>query len=149
MFVNIIIITTTLLTFGYAAYLDLKTRIIPFQTWYPLILISSVPTILSLNNTDLLFWASIVASFYMVGYMRLMGGADVWGIIFLVLFFIIPLNIPVIEFGIIIIGALVFGAVISIFEMIKKRSWDVKIPFIPSICISLILYLLLFGAPLL
>jgi len=146
MIVNITIIIITLLTFGYAAYCDIKTRIIPFETWYPLILVSSVFTIMSLTP-DFLIFAITICSFYTIAYFKFIGGADAWAVICLILFFIMPLKIPFIEFCIILIGALAFGAIICILSMIQKRSWDAKIPFIPSIVVSLIIYAFFFGVP--
>lgn len=78
-------------TLIYTSYLDLKTRTIQFENWYPLIAIGSLTTLFYLlqNQLTLLQEVTIVVTvivFYICGLFKLYGGADAWCLIFITIF---------------------------------------------------------------
>lgn len=86
-------------TFLYGSVLDIRDRRVPFQTWYPMILISapfSAWVYYLLLVGDPFYFIMIAAAtgifccvMYAIAYFGLFGGADAWGLIFIAVF--IPL----------------------------------------------------------
>lgn len=153
---QIVCIVVIICVFLIASYKDYKTRVVPFETWYPLIVINAPITIyyivlLSLQNpVQLVMQVApallITGSIYLIGWYRFIGGADAWAMIFIYLFAILPLGATYIDFIYIMLQASIIGIIFIGFTYIKKRSWE-KIPYIPALTASLI-YFLFFGAPL-
>jgi len=140
-----------LLTFAYAAYLDFKTNIIPFKTWFPMIIISLPFAALwyhdnFLYSKEVFFILIATLTFicgiiYILSLLKLMGGADAMGLIFLAICLPTFITTPIIGntgYGIfmvaILINAMILGAVM-IPILITTRSDDDgnRIPGIPFI----------------
>ena len=87
-------------TLLYASVLDIKIRRVPFENWYPLMVIGAVSTLfyigLNFKNFGLMtnvILITTVVVFWLCGHFKLYGGADAWALIFITIFSItIPFN---------------------------------------------------------
>lgn len=139
--VNIVVI---LIVFIYASCLDIKTRTVPFKTWYPLLLVCPFLVLLSDPDPLRLSIALIISGcFYATGYFKLIGGADAWAMIFVTLFMFLPLKLEIVDLFYIILQTSIIGIVTIVGLYIWKRKWY-KIPYIPAITCALS-YFLFFG----
>jgi preflagellin peptidase FlaK len=147
----IVPLIAVLATFAYAAYLDFKTNIIPFKTWFPMIIISMPFSIFWYYNNFLysqqVFFILIATltlicgAIYIISLLKLMGGADAMGLIFLAICLPTFVTTPIIGeagYGIfmiaVIVNAMVMGA-IMIPLLVTTRTDDDgnRIPGIPFI----------------
>jgi preflagellin peptidase FlaK len=82
-------------TLIYASALDLRTRRVPFRTWYPMVIIGTPCTLwfylLRLGEdpssaiTLVVLSAVFASAFYLFGRFGLIGGADAWALVFITL----------------------------------------------------------------
>ena len=80
-------------TLVYASVLDLRSRRVPFRTWYPMLAIGAPCTLwfyASLYGDRpssvyalIAFSAIFAAAFYLFGRLGLIGGADAWALVFI------------------------------------------------------------------
>lgn len=85
-----------LLNLTFAAYLDIKYRRVPFQAWYPMLIFCTPLSGLFyaqsiLTNSYFVVYIGLVimfcAAFYIISrYMKTLGGADAWALIFITIF---------------------------------------------------------------
>jgi preflagellin peptidase FlaK len=82
------------ITLCYASFLDIKERKVPFQTWYPMLIVGLPAVALfyfllifgGATDTALYYGALVLffcAMFYFFAYFHLFGGADAWALIFI------------------------------------------------------------------
>ncbi len=149
-YIEALTIITVLLTFCYASVLDVKTRYIPFKVWYPMIVICTILTTISIilyhDISTILLSLFLVTIFYILGIFNIFHGADVWAFSWIFIFVVIPFNLGIAEIISIILQAGIIGIITCVLIYVKKKKWD-SIPFIPSITASLI-YFFAFGTPL-
>lgn len=82
-------------TLVYASVLDLRSRRVPFRTWYPMLAIGAPCTLWfyaslfaerpSSMYALVAFSAIFAAAFYLFGRLGLIGGADAWALVFITL----------------------------------------------------------------
>lgn len=144
---QILDIVVILTVFTYASYLDIKTRTVPFKTWYPALLVCPILVLLTLPDLFYLqFFCIIATGFYALGYKEIMGGADAWAFIFMFAFFVIPLKLTMADYIFVLLQTAIIGLVAIGGIYLWKRKWE-GIPYIPAMTASMV-YFLLFGAPL-
>jgi Flp pilus assembly protein protease CpaA len=140
-------IVVILTVFCYASYLDIRTRKVPFKTWYPAFLLC--PVLVLLTQPDLFYLIAFcitAAGIYIVGYLDQIGGADAWAFIFIFAFVVIPLKLTMVDYIFILLEASIIGLIAIGGIYLWKRRWE-HIPYIPALTASLV-YFFLFGAPL-
>lgn len=140
-----------LTTFAYAAYLDFKTNIIPFKTWFPMIIISLPFSVFWYYNNFLysnqVFFILIATLtficgiIYILSLLKFMGGADAMGLIFLAICLPTFVMTPIIGhtgYGIFMVGVLINAVVLGVVMiplLVTARTDDEgnRIPGIPFI----------------
>jgi archaeal preflagellin peptidase FlaK len=146
---SLIVLIGTLI---YASIVDIKYRKIPFETWYPLIFIGTLSTMIYLFLyfkyivlLTCIILITTVIIFWLCGHFKLLGGADSWALIFITIFTItIPFHSLLnnstegIAVSTYINALILFWISYPVYIKIKEY----KPPFIPYICIGFIISIL-------
>jgi hypothetical protein len=157
----IVPLVAVVLTFGYAAYLDFRTNIIPFNTWFPMLIVS-IPFSLYwyyqnyLYSPEVFFILTATVGllcgiFFLISLFKLMGGADAMGLIFLTVciptFVFTPL-IGNVGYGIfavsVCINAIILGVVlIPLLQTVRndEGEYSTGIPFMVPVFFGIVVSL--------